>query len=399
VSRAPETALDLQEWRHLYYMPPGERRGEIGRYSDLMDVADVEDLEPGMDFRRPEYRRETFLRFYGFHLKYGSHPGVVYALIPWLAKQLHWSTEDALWFAFINGCTQHPVTSYIIMRRFPDPAWLDHELLDAWFNDNFTRLGWDTDRRHQKAGFPACVRSYRDELAGRSQWDFFQEECGGVGDEYEFFRRAWALVRNHFYSFGRLSTFSYLEYLRICGVPLNCDQLFLDDMSGSKSHRNGIAKILGRDDLDWYVETGFQGQYGRGQVEWLAEEADILLQEARWRYRNEPFAYHVNYFTLESAFCTYKSWHRPNRRYPNCYVDMLHNRIVSMQERWPGEGLELFWHARAELFPEHLLLERQPGDVGLKPEKQNWYRNTGEVICMGRDDPTFVNGYEATHWR
>lgn len=32
-------------------------------------------------------------------------------------------------------------------------------------------------------------------------------------------------------------------------------------------------------------------------------------------------------FTLESALCTYKSWHRPNRRYVNVYSDMLHGRI------------------------------------------------------------------------
>jgi hypothetical protein len=392
------SVLDLQDWRRLYYMPPSEHHSECLRYSELMDVEEEADLIPGLDFRRPEYRRETFLRFYGYHLKYGSHPGVVYALIPWLGKQLHWSLEDALWFAFINGCTQHPVTSYVIMRRFPDSMWLDHDLLDAWFNDNFTRLGWDTDRRHQKAQFPACIRCYCDLLAGRSQETFFMEECGG-GGEHDFFRRCWKLVRDQFHTFGRLSTFSYLEYLRICGLPLNCDQLFLDDMSGSKSHRNGIAKVLGRDDLDWYAEAGFKGQYTFRQIEWLAEEAATLLNEAQWRTRNEPWARHVNYFTLESAFCTYKSWHRPNRRYPNVYVDMLYNRIKSMQERWPDEGLELFWLARSELFPDYLLLEQQPDDVGLRPEKQNWYRNTGEVICMGRDDPVFVNGYEATHWR
>jgi hypothetical protein len=323
---------------------------------------------------------------------------MVYALIPWLAEQLHWSMEDKLWFAYINGCTQHPVTSYIIMRRFPDPTFLDHGTLDAWFNDNFTRLGWDTDRRHQKAMFPDCARDYLGWLDGRGQQQAF-DDLGGDGSEEEYFRRCWEWVREDFLSFGRLSTFSYLEYLRICGLPLVCDQLFLDDMSGSKSHRNGIAKVLGRDDLDWYTETGFQGRYGRGQVGWLAEEGALLLEAAQSRYRHSPWAYHVNYFTMESALCTYKSWHRPNRRYPNCYTDMLYNRIKSMEERWPEDDLSIFWHARAELFPEYLLLERQPHDVGLKPEKQNWYRNTGEVICMGRDDPTFVNGYEATYWR
>jgi hypothetical protein len=393
------TTLDLHEWRQLYYMPPNDFQEDTGRFCELMEIDEVSDLEPGMDFRRPEYRREVFLRFYGFHLKYGTHPGVVYALIPWLEDRLHWSMEDKLWFAYINGCTQHPVTSYIIWRRFPDPRALDLDMLDSWFNANFTRLGWDTDRRHQKAMFPDCVRDYTSRLQVLTQEEFFTDTCAGPGDEEGYFRRAWELVRDSFLSFGRLSTFSYLEYLRICGLPLVCDQLFLDDMSGSKSHRNGIAKVLGRDDLDWYQDTGFKGKYAPNQVVWLAEEAAILLTQAKLRYFHEPWARHVNYFTLESAFCTYKSMHRPNRRYPNVYNDMLFNRITSMQERWPDEDLSLFWHARAELFPDYLLLERQPDDVGLKPEKQNWYRNTGEVICMGRDDPAFVNGYEAQYWR
>jgi len=39
-----------------------------------------------MDFRDPKYRREVFLKFYEFHLKYNIHPGCVYFAIPWLAK-------------------------------------------------------------------------------------------------------------------------------------------------------------------------------------------------------------------------------------------------------------------------------------------------------------------------
>jgi hypothetical protein len=34
-------------------------------------------------------------------------------------------------------------------------------------------------------------------------------------------------------------------------------------MKGSQSHRNGLAKVLGRDDLDWHDSnpTGFDGKY------------------------------------------------------------------------------------------------------------------------------------------
>ena len=38
----------------------------------------------GTDFRMQEYRREVFLRFYEFHLRYRSHAGAVYYVMPYL---------------------------------------------------------------------------------------------------------------------------------------------------------------------------------------------------------------------------------------------------------------------------------------------------------------------------
>ena len=91
-------------------------------------------LEKGMDFRLPEYRREVFLRFYEFHLKYRSHPGGVYYLMPFLSDKEGWNLEERLWFAYINGNTQNPVTSYlifngiqtgVIIRRF---SWIAYAI-------------------------------------------------------------------------------------------------------------------------------------------------------------------------------------------------------------------------------------------------------------------------------
>jgi len=38
-------------------------------------------------------------------------------------------------------------------------------------------------------------------------------------------------------------------------------------------------------------------------------------------------------------------------------------------------------------------LEVNPADVGVKPEKQNHYRQTGQVIMMDEFDPVFKNDY------
>jgi hypothetical protein len=55
--------------------------------------------------------------------------------------------------------------------------------------------------------------------------------------------------------------------------------------------------------------------------------------------------------------------------------------------------LGLFWEARKTYLPAHLRLEDNPADVGVKPEKQNHYRRTGQVINMDKFDPVFKNDY------
>lgn len=367
----------------------------VGRYCSLHGLQEVTNLQAGMDFRKPEYRREVFLRFYEFQLRYRSHPGCVYYLFPYLFDKYRMTAEQKLWFVFLNGNTQHPPTTLTIWRKFPDlPKSVDK--LEKWFNANYTKLAFDTDRRYQKSSFITSVKCYM-ALCRGDQRAYFNKLLGGrAGDEEFSFRGAWAAVRKDFHSFGRLSTFSYLEYLRIAGLQLDCDQLFLTDMAGSKSHRNGLAKVLGRDDLDWHKSTGFDGAYAPGQVDWLTEEGTALRDEARKRFKRSNFAHDVGYFTMESALCTYKSWSRPNRRYPNVYNDMLHDRIKLAERTMPSEDYSDFWDARKVWLPKVLRLEDNPSDPGLCSTKQNHYRHTGQVIVMDMDWPCFANDFMET---
>ena len=355
---------------------------------------EVQALKVGLDFRRPEYRREVFLRFYEFHLEYKSHPGCVYFAMPWLAKKHKLDEEAKLWLAFINGNTQNIVTSWIIFKRFPT---VNAKGLAAWFNKTYEGLAWDTDRRYHKKDFIKSVERYA-ELVGRSQKKYFQSLEGPTG--IATFDKVWEALRADFYTFGRLSSFSYSEYLRIMGVPLNCGTLFLEDMEGSKSHRNGLAKVLGRDDMDWFRETDFKGDYTAEELGWLETEAAQLLKEAQKRTAKNKAVdpREVHYFTMESALCTFKSWHRKNRRYANCYVDMFLERIQKAECNFGVEEVAQFWDCRQECLPEHLLLECNPNDPGLVPEKQNHYRETGEVIMMSKKWSEFDNSFDRRIW-
>ena len=98
------------------------------------------DLKIGMDFREPKYRREVFMRFYDFHLKYKAHPGAVYYAIPLLFKRLKLNKEEKLWLLFLNGCTQNIVTTYLLFKEFPSiedakPQKIDEYIKTKYFSN------------------------------------------------------------------------------------------------------------------------------------------------------------------------------------------------------------------------------------------------------------------------
>lgn len=341
-------------------------------------------LKEGLDFRLPQYRYDVFLDFYEFHLKYRAHPGCVYYLMPYLRDRYGWSREQALWFAFINGNTQNPVTSLILFRRAPEIH--KHRELLTFFRDNYAQLEFDTDRRYHKKHFAKAVESYLD-VVGTDQWDFWSDTArGGFGSMW---RAATAIS-----TFGRLSAFSYLEYVRIMGIDFDCDDLMLGDIDGSRSHRNGMCIVMGLDQYDWHKSNpNFDGKYPPELIGSLESQGARILSDMKKRAAGKDYERDVSYFTLESALCTYKSWHRPNRRYPNVYNDMLYNRIRKNEAAWPEEDLSVFWEARKAYLPDYLRLEDNPRDLGLHPKKQNHYLTTGQVIMMNRDYPYYKNEY------
>lgn len=355
----------------------------LGRFCEINGISEVSDLKDGFDFRLPQYRREVFLRFFEFHDKYRGHAGAVYSSFPYVFEKLGMTKEERIWFAFINGCSQHVVTTYLIFERFPNFSKLNVEELNIWFYENYKKLGWDTDRRYFKNSFIQCVKNYKMHIGNSTQEEFF-ERVGNSDDPYKSFENIWKKVLGEFAYFGRLSTFSYLEFLKLSGVNLDCNQLFLDDIKGSKSHRNGICKVIGRD--DWEDTKTNKVIYTPEMIEYLSFEGGELLKEAKKRFGGE----HVNYFTLETTLCCYKGWHRVNRRYPNVYNDMFHDRIKKSEEMM-GVDLSIFWESRERFLPKHLRLESSPEDIGFCKDKQNHYRLTGEVIMMDNMFTGFKN--------
>ena len=312
-----------------------------------------------IDYRKPEHREQYFSALYKMNLEHGVMPGLVYLYMPELAKRLEWSAEQKLWFAFLNGLTQNPITSLRMFVMLPEcpPAGSALKNFETWFNENWDTLQFDTDRRYQKKDTIAAIKAYA--LLVEQHGSQAQMLTGSYAD-------LWEMVRNEYYTFGRLSSFSYLEYVHIMGFGADCDDLVFSDKSGSRSHRNGMLFLIGKDDLVWdkRLPNGQDGNYNNFKVMcgFLAAGADTYIDAFR---AANPHVPNANRFTMESNLCTFKN-HFFGRRYPGVYADMAQDRIEWADERGQQEYTEVFKSIRSDCLPEWLRRECTP-DYPKKP--------------------------------
>jgi len=337
-----------------------------------------------VDYRKPGTRRALFSRFYDFQLRYRSHPGGVYYVLPHLAEHLNWDEDQRAWAAWINGNTQNPVTTLLLMQAGDRPERADAML--NWFADNQASLAWDTDRRYHRKAFVEYTLGYLHTISRRGQAGYWHHAA----------KRGWPglwAAANALLGMGRLSTWSYLEYLRILGVhAADADTLMLKDMAGSRSHRNGLALIAGQEKLMWWrLNPGVdQAVYTPDVLAHLTVLGRDLKNEAQARNPGNP---DVGYLTLESALCTFKSWHLPNRRYTGVYNDMLYDRLKLAESRY-GQRFGIIWDARRAALPSWLRMEDIPGDPGCVPVKQNHFLETGQPVVLGRLYPELLSDFD-----
>jgi hypothetical protein len=303
------------------------------------------------DYRLPENRVEYFTALYKMNLQYGVMPGLVYLYMPELARRYNWDAEQKLWFAFLNGLTQNPITSLRLFDQLPvvPPAGAALTKFEEWFNAEWDTLQFDTDRRYQKKDTLPAIKRYAELI---KEFKGSQEKM--LTGTYA---TLWSHVRDSYFSFGRLSSFSYLEYVYLNGFGADCDDLLFSDKSGSKSHRNGMLLLRGSDELVWdkRLSNGQDGNYKNLKLMsgFLAKEADVFLEGFAALNPDVP---NVGRFTMESNLCTFKN-HFFGRRYPGVYADMAQERIEWADERGQKDYTAVLKDMRAELLPDWLRAE------------------------------------------
>jgi hypothetical protein len=321
------------------------------------------------DYRNRDHRIEYFDAMYAMNLKHRVHPGLVYLYMPELRKRLQWDEETALWFATINGHTQNPITSLYIMQFMPETPTKDSEwkIAQEQFDILWAELSFDTDRNKQK----------KDTIKGLHSYSMLVREYGSQAKLWsdKTYDQYWALASS-IHSFGRLSAFSYLEYVHLNNFGADCTRLMFDDLEGSRSHRNGMFFLTGQDNMvyDKRQPDSHDGKYTnlKGLGASLEGQAELWLASFA---RFHPHMPNISKFTLESCLCQFKNGFF-KRRYPGVYADMAWDRIQWYDKRSLNRLTKVFKEIREDHLPEWLRQECDKTGT-TRSEKCAMYIETG----------------------
>ena len=322
-----------------------------------------------IDWRLAENRREAFLRYFLFEIDTKGQTGNVYSFLPAIAAERDLSPDELIWLAWLDANSENPISSVLLLDASADGE--DPEGALRLWRERYEDLSWDRDRRYQKRDFGSASEAFLASPAAAAEtW-----EATAVIDGWE---GVWKLARS-LPSMGRLSAWYLYEVVRILlgaeKIP-DMGSLLLRDKSGSRSHRNGLAYVLGHDSAPGW-KAGDADLLGLvPDLEALGED---LLAEARER-SDDPW---ISRLTLETALCAFKGWATRRRRYPNVYVDEFYYKIRDAEKVW-GDRFGVLWEARKRDLPEWLRLEDTPNDPGIVEEKSLHFQRTGQPVNLSR---------------
>lgn len=307
------------------------------------------------DYRLKENRREGFKKYFYGILKTEEYDPFYYTA-NYLYERFDLNKEQMFWFSWLYGFIYNGATAWVVFNEFPDFENVDVDRLKEWEIKNYKRMQFETDTRHKKCKIHEAFVCYKKAVGNKTQEEFFNTLCC-YDDPKVNFRILWDYIRENFYLFGRYSTFFYTETLKRCnGLNIECDSLFLEDIPGSKSHRNGLCYVLGKDEWDLSKKnTDFK--YESWMIEYLKEEGDKIIKEMKVEFPDVINL--IDYFSMETALCAYKGFFR-KRRYFGFYLDRDCSQIKFAESKcWNGIDWNVFWQCRKECLREELLCENK----------------------------------------
>lgn len=330
------------------------------------------------DYRKPEHRLEGFLKYYYAILLTEEYDPAYYTL-RYLFERYELNVEQRFWMSWLYGFIYNVATAWVVWNEFPDFENVDFDRLKAWEDRNWTRMVYETDTRYKKGKLQVSFPDYQARVrSAGSQREFFKGVCSSP-DKLINFRNLWNEV-NDFKLFGRYSTFFYTETLKECnGLPIEADSLFLRDIEGSKSHRNGLCYSICKDEWDYHKSNPSFTGYTQEMLDFLELKADEVLGVMKERF--PTVAHKVDYFTAETAWCAYKGFYR-RRRYLGFYLDRDCFQIKEAESKgWNGIDWKVFWQCRQENLRPEMLCENK-GYYAPSDRLKDHFLDTGEIVNL-----------------
>ena len=292
-----------------------------------------------MDYRLEQNRREAFIRWYAWSLKYDDCDPAVWAT-NYLNKRYEHNDEQKLWLCWLYGNTYQLPTAWVLMNEFPDFELATVDRTTQWNTTNYKRLRYQTDTKWNKGHLPTMFESYQKYIGNQTQREKIESLYGN--NEKENFDNLWESVKSSLHKFGRYSTWFYLQHLKhTANIRINPTSLMLDDYDGSRSHRNGLLYALGQEDsVDRKLTAS---EYGD-----LESQAKEILAETKARF--PELASSIDYFTMETCLCSFKKIFRENHgRYLGYYLDRQAEEIIKAEsDGWYGIDWNVLWQSREE---------------------------------------------------
>jgi hypothetical protein len=318
-----------------------------------------------MDYRLKENRREAFIRWYAWSLKYDDCDPAVWAT-NYLNERYEHNDEERIWLAWLYGNTYQLPTAWVLKNEFPDFELATVDRITEWNTANYKRLRYQTDTKWNKGHLPVMFASYQKFIGNKSQREVLESYYGE--NESRNFDNLWNVIKGDLHKFGRYSTWFYMQHLKhTAGIRINPTSLMLDDYSGSRSHRNGLLYALGKDDL---CDTKFtQSEYAS-----LESESTSILVETKQRFPD--LINQIDFFTMETCLCSFKKIFREHHgRYLGYYLDRQAEEIMqSEKDGWYGIEWEVLWQARNETIDDSLNNKR-----GIIKEKFTSFIREGNI--------------------
>ena len=336
-----------------------------------------------MDYRLEQNRREAFIRWYAWSLKYDDCDPAVWAT-NYLNKRFEHNDEQKLWLCWLYGNTYYLPTAWILMNEFPDFELATVDRMTQWNTANYKRLRYQTDTKWNKGHLPAMFESYQKFIGNRSQRECIESYY--VGSPEDNFDSLWNVLKGNLHKFGRYSTWFYMQHLKnTANVNIEPTSLMLDDYDGSRSHRNGLLLAVGRDnDYDRKLTTS--------EYQNLEVISDGILDEMKSRF--PELKDQIDFFTMETCLCSFKKIFRAHHgRYLGYYLDRQAEEIQQCEkDGWYGIDWDVLWQSREETIDLRLDHRR-----GIDKDRFSSFMNTGRLEnleWMFNDEKPLLTGLE-----